>query len=82
MRKGFSGGHLHKASVWQQCCQADFTNAIFREDLLLEFLKSQGVSSREELLSQKGECVDRLRAAWAKYVHDRAMIILYNPQME
>ena len=82
LRKGFSGGHLHKASVWQQCCQADFTNAIFREDLLLEFLKSQGVSSREELLSQKGECVDRLRAAWAKYVHDRAMIILYNPQME
>ena len=82
LRKGFSGGHLHRASVWQQCCQADFTNAIFREDLLLEFLKSQGVSSREELLSQKGECVDRLRAAWAKYVHDRSMIILYNPQME
>ena len=82
LRKGFSGGHLHRAGVWQQCGQADFTNAIFREDLLLEFLKSQGVSSREELISQKGECADRLRAAWAKYVHDRAMIILYNPQME
>lgn len=82
LRKGFSGGHLHRASVWQQCGQADFTNAIFREDLLLEFLKSQGLSSREELLSHNGECADRLRAAWAKYVHDRAMIILYNPQME
>lgn len=82
LRKGFSGGHLHRASVWQQCWQADFSNAIFREDLLLEFLKSQGLSSREELLSYNGECADRLRAAWAKYVHDRAMIILYNPQME
>ncbi len=82
LRKGFSGGHLHRAGVWQQCRQADFSNAIFREDLLLEFLKSQGVSSREELLSYNGECADRLRAAWAKYVHDRAMIILYNPQME
>ena len=82
LRKGFSGGHLHRASVWQQCWQADFSNAIFREDLLLEFLKSQGLSSREELLNYNGECADRLRAAWAKYVHDRAMIILYNPQME
>ena len=82
LRKGFSGGHLHRASVWQQCWQADFSNAIFREDLLLEFLKSQGLSSREELLSYNGECADRLRVAWAKYVHDRAMIILYNPQME
>ena len=82
LRKGFSGGHLHRASVWQQCRQADFSNAIFREDLLLDFLKSQGLSSREELLSYNGECADRLRAAWAKYVHDRAMIILYNPQME
>lgn len=82
LRKGFSGGHLHRASVWQQCWQADFSNAIFREDLLLDFLKSQGLSSREELLSYNGECADRLRAAWAKYVHDRAMIILYNPQME
>ena len=82
LRKGFSGGHLHRASVWQQCRQADFSNAIFREDLLLEFLKSQGLSSREELLSYNGECADRLRTAWAKYVHDRAMIILYNPQME
>ena len=82
LRKGFSGGHLHRASVWQQCWQADFSNAIFREDLLLDFLKSQGLSSREELLNYNGECADRLRAAWAKYVHDRAMIILYNPQME
>ena len=82
LRKGFSGGHLHRASVWQQCRQADFSNAIFREDVLLDFLKSQGLSSREELLSYNGECADRLRAAWAKYVHDRAMIILYNPQME
>lgn len=82
LRKGFSGGHLHRASVWQQCYQADFTNAIFKEDLLLEFLKSHGLNSREELLSQTGESADILREAWAKYVHDKGMIILYNPQME
>ena len=82
LRRGFSGGHLHRASVWQQCEQADFTNAVFREELLLDFLKQQGLSSREELFGQTGEAVDRLRAAWAKYIHDRAMIVLYNPQME
>ena len=82
LRKGFSGGHLHRASVWQQCQEADFTNAIFREDLFLEFLKSQGINGREEVYGLTGGNADRIRAAWAKYVHDRAMIILYNPQME
>lgn len=82
LRKGFSGGHLHRASVWQKCYQADFSNAMFREELLLEFLNSKGLSSLEELLSKTGTDEDNLREAWAKYVHDKAMIILYNPQME
>ena len=82
LRKGFSGGHLHRAGVWQKCEQADFANAIFREDLLLEFLKSQNLDSLQELKSQTGENGDRLRAAWAKYVQNKGMIILYNPQME
>ena len=80
--KGFSGGHLHRASVWQRCYAADFSNAIFREDLFLEFLQSQGMSTREELSHLTPENEDRLRVAWANYVHDRAMIILYNPEME
>ena len=82
LKKGFSGGHLHRAGVWQRCDQADFANALFREDVLLDFLKNQGLDNQEELLSRTGENGDRLRAAWAQYVHDRAMIILYNPQME
>lgn len=82
LRREYSGGHLHRASVWQQCEQADFANAIFREDLLLDFLKQQGLHSKEELLGQTGESEDSLRVAWAKYLHDRAMIILYDPQME
>ena len=82
LRKGFSGGHLHRAGVWQKCEQADFANAIFREYLLLEFLISQNLDSLQELKSQTGENGDRLRAAWAKYVQDKGMIILYNPQME
>lgn len=82
LRKGFSGGHLHRAGVWQQCEMADFSNAIFREDLFLNFLNSQGIQNRADLRNLESVEVDRLRLAWANYVHDRAMIILYNPNME
>lgn len=82
LRKGFSGGHLHRAAVWQQCVQADLANAICREDVLAEFLQTQPKGSMELLLYGKGAETDRLRAAWAKYLHDRAMLILYNPNME
>lgn len=82
LRKGFSGGHLHRASVWQKCYAADFKNAVFREDLFLRFLKTQGITSREAIRNLDGEHEDRLRMAWANYVHDRDMIILYNPDME
>ena len=82
LRKGFSGGHLHRASVWQQCFAADFKNAVFREDVFLDFLKTQGFTSREKLSDLEPEKADRLRMAWANYVHDRGMIILYNPDME
>ena len=80
--KGFSGGHLHRASVWQQCYAADFDNALFRQDLFLEFLKMQGMQGMEELQKMSAETKDRLCMAWAEYVHERAMIILYNPEME
>ena len=82
LRKGFSGGHLHRASVWQQCYTADFKHAVFREDLFLKFLKTQGMTGREQLCDLEPEKADRLRMAWADYVHDRGMIILYNPDME
>ncbi len=80
--RGFSGGHLHRAGVWQQCYAADFTCASFREDLFLEFLKSQGMQTREELQKLTAEKEDRLRMAWANYVREHSMIILYNPEME
>ena len=82
LRKGFSGGHLHRASVWQKCYAADFKHAAFREDLFSEFLKTKGMASREQLCDLDAENEDRLRMAWANYVHDRAMIILYDPDME
>ena len=80
--KGFSGGHLHRAGVWQQCYAADFDNALFRQDIFSEFLKMQGVQTMEELQKMSAEMKDRLCMAWASYVHERAMIILYNPEME
>lgn len=82
LRRGFSGGHLHKASVWQQCYAADFSNAIFREDLFLGFLKSQGMNNQTDILGMPSDQADRLRKAWANYVHAKALIILYNPEME
>ena len=32
LRRGYSGGHLHRASVWQRCEAADFANAIFNSE--------------------------------------------------
>lgn len=110
LRKGFSGGHLHRASVWQQCFAADFARAEVRKDLFLDFLKGQESDLRNEVqgfldafseasdvtqgshtkvvktqviinnLSQEQQ--DRLCMAWANYVRDREMLILYNPEME
>lgn len=80
LRKGFSGGHLHRAAVWQQCGQADFDNAVFRTDLFQDFLKTQGMTEYDTV--RDAGKADRLRASWAEYVHDRSMILLYHPQME
>lgn len=72
LHKGFSGGHLHRASVWQRCYAADMERAVFRKELLEEFWKQ----------NTKEQDLDNLRMEWADYVHDRGMIILYNPDME
>ena len=82
LRKGFSGGHLHRASVWQKCYAADFECAALRENLFLEFLNSQGVAARKEISSMDDQSKDRLRKAWADYVQGKAMVILYDPDME
>lgn len=82
LRRGFSGGHLHRASVWQRCYTADFECAAIREELFLEFLNFQGVTARMEISSMDDQSKDRVRKAWADYVQERAMIILYNPDME
>ncbi len=80
--KGFSGGHLHRASVWQQCYMADFSNALFRGDVFTAFLESQGLHTWQEVWKKSAEQRDRLRRAWADYVHEQGMVILYNPEME
>lgn len=82
LRRGYSGGHLHRASVWQKCEAADFANAIFRQELFLEFLKSQGIDAGADLRNLESAVQDSLRNLWADYVHHREMIILYHPGME
>lgn len=82
LRKGFSGGHLHRASVWQQCYAANFQNAIFNESVFLEFLQNEGIDAAANLSALSKQELDRLEMAWANYVHERDMIILYNPEME
>lgn len=72
LHKGFSGGHLHRASVWQSCYAADMKRAVFRKELLEAFQKRY----------TKEQDLDNLRMEWADYVHDRGMVILYNPDME
>ncbi len=80
--RGFSGGHLHRASVWQKCYAADFSNALIREELFVEFLKSRQITNADDLGNLTSRERDRLCMAWADYVHERDMIILYNPDME
>lgn len=104
--KGFSGGHLHRAGVWQQCYAADFEHASFRENLFIEFLESQEWLVQKMFQGQFPEAVmkrshteimgffneiiknldkelqDSLCMAWANYVHGKAMVILYDPEME
>ncbi len=71
LKKGFSGGHLHKAAVWQQCYAGDFTHALLRDDMFEDFKKNLTTQQR-----------DSLRMAWANYVHAQNMLILYCPHME
>lgn len=82
LRKGFSGGHLHRASVWQQCCSADFTNAVFQKSVWEAFLEERGLTP--DMLTGKtmDGNQDRLREEWTDYVQKRNMLILYNPKME
>ncbi len=82
LRKGFSGGHLHRASVWQQCFAANFANAIFHKEVFSQFLQYMGMDATLSFDSLSGEELDRLEMAWANYVHERGMLILYNPKME
>ena len=82
LRKGFSGGHLHRASVWQTCFGANFANAIYNEAIFLKFLQDKGIDASYVLSDLDKEILDSLEMAWANYVHERDMIILYNPKME
>ena len=82
LRKGFSGGHLHKASVWQQCYAANFENAILNKEVFSQFLQYMGMDDTLKISDLSKAELDRLEMAWANYVHEREMLILYNPKME
>ena len=80
--KGFSGGHLHRASVWQTVYAANFENAIFHPTVFSQFLQDMGMDAALKISNLSEQELDRLEMAWANYVHERDMIILYNPKME
>lgn len=82
MRKGFSGGHLHRASVWQKCFAANFENAICNKQIFSQFLQYMGMDDTLTISDLSKEKLDSLEMAWANYVHERDLIILYNPKME
>lgn len=82
LRKGFSGGHLHRASVWQQCFAANFENAVFNAEIYLQFLQYMGMDDTLQPGDISKKELDSLEMAWANYVHERRMLILYNPKME
>ena len=82
LRKGFSGGHLHRASVWQKCFAANFANATFHKEAFSQFLQYMGMDDALVVSNLSLQQLDSLEMAWANYVHERDMIILYNPKME
>lgn len=58
LRKGFSGGHLHKAGVWQQCAAADFEHMVVRTDAFFDFLSSQDLRPDSIAIRSKDFFVD------------------------
>jgi len=82
LKKGFSGGHLHRASVWQTCFAASFENAIINKNVFSQFLQYMGMDDALTPADLSKEVLDSLEMAWANYVHERDMLILYNPKME
>lgn len=82
LRKGFSGGHLHRASVWQTCFAANFENAVLNTNVFSKFLQYMGMDDALKPSDLSRDELDSLEMAWANYVHERDMLILYNPKME
>ncbi|MCD7863971.1 MAG: glycosyltransferase [Lachnospiraceae bacterium] len=69
LRKGFDGGHLHRAGLWQSCPMGDFTNSQVRPKLWAEFLEEHPKETDK-------------RKAWADFVHERGCLILYDPEKQ
>ena len=73
--KGFSGGHLHRASTWQQIEVGDILNSYIRKGLLEEFIKAKEVKGEAINLSSIETII-----TFAEFLHSRGYKILYNPQ--
>ncbi|MFI3236966.1 MAG: glycosyltransferase [Lachnospiraceae bacterium] len=73
--KGFSGGYLHRAAVFQQCFCADIDARYVRDGLLTQFLVE--ASKSEEYLSTIEGMV-----AFGTYLQKQGYVIVYSPEME
>ncbi|MCD8067773.1 MAG: glycosyltransferase [Lachnospiraceae bacterium] len=71
--RGFDGGHLHRAGLWQSCAMGDFENSRVRPELYEAFL-------REYPEFAAGEATADKRKAWADFVHCSGCLILYDPE--
>ncbi len=73
LRKGFSGGHLHRGSVWQVCALGDRDNSIVNQNYFKAFCQGIDLDHMTE---------EEINLAWANYVKAKNWMILYDPEME
>ncbi len=80
LRRGFDGGHLHRAGLWQSCPMGDFTNCEVRSELWDMFLEEYPEYRNAEETADRQQIARR--SAWADFVHERGCLILYDPERQ
>ncbi|MCD7738276.1 MAG: glycosyltransferase [Lachnospiraceae bacterium] len=88
--RGFDGGHLHRAGLWQSCAMGDFENSLVRTELYEAFLKEYPEFASDETAAGNSpksvETASRSqtdkRKAWADFVHCHGCLILYDPERQ
>ncbi|MCD8327423.1 MAG: glycosyltransferase [Lachnospiraceae bacterium] len=76
--RGFDGGHLHRAGLWQSCSMGDFKNCLLRTELYEVFLQTYPQFAPDQTgrdIPEKDQ-----RKAWADFVHQNGCLILYDPE--